>query len=456
MIQLIRSEPHPQPGFAPERVLELELSEALPAIDRGVGEFGVPYRAVRCLVRLHGQPLGLIELDLAGGEIRPALLADAIRSRLGVEVASHLRSDGLDASLGLTANGLPAADHPPCILRQEQFLLRAPSVTVAIPTRDRPQQALAAAESVLRGVYPTGRYEVLIVDNGSDPTALAQLEAGADRLKGARVLREPVPGGANARNAALRDAEGEIIAFADDDVIVDRHWLAKLVAAFDGREFVQAASGLVLPREIETQSQLWLERFGGFTGGFRPRLYDLGPNRPSDQPLFPFTVGALGTGANMAFRTAEFRRAGGFDPVLGTATPARGGEDLEALLRVILAGGAVAYEPAALVHHSHPREYAQLRERMFGYGVGLTALLARSVLHRPRLAFDLLRKVPRGISFALRPGSEKNRGKQADFPAEFTRAELRGMLYGPFAYARSRRFVARRSQTATGSSQCGR
>jgi O-antigen biosynthesis protein len=129
---------------------------------------------------------------------------------------------------------------------------------------------------------------------------------------------------------------------------------------------------------------------------------------------------------------------GGFDITLGPPTPTLAGEDIEALLRVMLSGSAVVHEPAALVWHAHPREYQMLRRRMWGYGLGLSACVTRSVVANPSLLPTLLRKMPRGIAFALSPKSDKNEKRQGDYPKELIWLELAGLACGPFAYGRSR------------------
>ena len=214
-----------------------------------------------------------------------------------------------------------------------------------------------------------------------------------------RVVQEPEPGLSNARNKGLREATGEIVVFADDDVEVDRDWLAMLVAPFARGERVGATSGMTLPGALETPAQRWVEGFGGRVRGFDTRVFDL-LDPPSDQPLFPFTVGDLGAGRNMAFRRDLLIEQGGFDPALGPGTLAHDGDDIEALLRVLLSKRQVVHEPAAIVWHAHPRDYGELEQRVWGYGIGLTACLTKAIVTHPSLLGDLLRKLPRGVAFA--------------------------------------------------------
>jgi glycosyltransferase involved in cell wall biosynthesis len=424
------------------RVLEVEIGGELPRLDDGTGQSGARYGAALVLVRLHGEPLGLVEVPLPPGGLEPEPLAERIEAALGGPIGAHLERDGMPRER-LTAAGIDGAGQPPCSVATADFLARAPMVTVVIPTRDRPERAAEAVASVLSCDYPADRFELILVDNRPDPSAdsvgATSSTLADDRV---RVLHEPISGGANARNTGLANAKGEIVAFTDDDVVADRDWLMTIARGFDGEANVGAVSGLVMPLEMETPAQVWFEGYARFSGRFERHAYDLGPNRPLDDPLFPFDIGVLGTGANMAFRTEALRQAGGLDPAFNTkALP--NGTDVEALLRVMLRGWTVVHDPGAIVQHAHQREYHQLERRVYGYGLGLTAVLSKSIIHNPRLIPELLRKLPRGIAFALSPSSAKNDSKQSDYPAELDRLELRGMLKGPLAYARGSREAKR-------------
>jgi glycosyltransferase involved in cell wall biosynthesis/GT2 family glycosyltransferase len=428
------------PGFAPVRMVEVELAQPLPTIERGSGELGIPYRTAQILIRLHGEPLGFAVADLGDGAVEPAALAELIWEQLATPIAAHLEEDGLAVPAGIEANGLSDPGTPPCRRREAEFLREAPFVSVVIPTKDRPESAARTVKGIFASSYPRSRFEVIVVDNASGDDATfgpEDVEAPADaRL---RILREPNPGGSNARNRGLAEASGEIVVCADDDVDVDESWLARMVQPISVDERVSGVAGLTAPRELETPSQLWFEGFGGFMRGFERRVYDIA-EPPPDKPLFPFTIGDLGSGQNMAFRRSVLLELGGFDPALGTATVALGGEDLDAMFRVLLAGNRVVYEPAAIVRHEHQRAYEQFQRRVWGYGVGLTSCLTKSMIENPRLLGPkLLRLLPAGVRYALSPRSAKNESKQEDYPSELTRLELRGMAYGPIAYLRSRR-----------------
>ena len=440
----------PPPGFRPLQIVEVELTRPLPQLSQEIGEEGAPYGGVECLIRVHGVPLGFVRAEPPPSGLAPQDLADLVWSALSDEIRAHLEQDGNDPPVGLPAEGLPGAEDPACRAERERVSREAPFVSLVIPTRDRPESARRTLEMIAASSYPAERYEAIVVDNGSGGDARVEA-ADLAIVDGpeVRVVREPAPGGSHARNRGLAESRGEVVVFADDDVEADDDWLAAMVAPFVEDPGVGGVAGLTIPSRLETPAQLWFEGFGGFMRGFERRCYDI-DDPPPDRPLFPFTVGDLGSGQNMAFRREVLRGLGGFDPALGTATPALAGEDLEAMLRVLLSGHRVVYEPRAIVRHEHQREYEQFRRRVWGYGVGLTACLTKAVVENPRLLLRLARKLPRGVAYALSPGSTKNEGKQPDYPAELTRLELRGMAYGPVAYLRSRRRARRRPASSAG------
>jgi len=438
-----RPEP-PSPEFAPARMDDVELSAPLPRLERG-SEDGTEFARSLCLVRLHGAPLGTVELELPAEGLPPAALASRIEAELGTELAAHLRGDGLEPR-PVDPAGFGELEDPPCRAQRRAFLADPPAVSVLICTRDRTDSVRTTLNSLLECRYPTSRYEVIVVDNASADDSLSSMVAAefAGGEVAVTVEPEPEPGLSHACNRGVAAASSDLVLFADDDVMLDRDWIAALAEPFvDPR--VGATSGMTLPDVLETPTQRWVEGFGGRTRVFEKRVFDLA-DPPPDRPLFPFTIGEFGAGRNMAFRRRPLLELGGFDTALGPGTLAHDGDDVEALLRVLLSGRRIVHDPAAIVWHAHPRDYAELEDRVFGYGVGLTATLTRALIDHPKLLGDLVRKLPGGISFALAKDSEKNAGRQGDFPRQLVWRELGGIAYGPAAYARSRIDQRRRAR----------
>jgi GT2 family glycosyltransferase len=415
---------------APMKILEVELNRPLTPLAGAADERGRYPRAF-VLVRLHGEPLGTVSLELHHGEVRVETLVAQIRHDLGPKISDHLKRDGATGDVRFKEDG--SLDAPPH-RREERSRDTWPLATVIVCTRDRPRELEVCIESLLRMIHP--RFEVIVVD--SAPSNAATREA-VERHTGERVpvryMREDEPGLARARNRGLAEASGDLVAFTDDDVRVDASWLSELTQAFDLASGVTCTTGLSLPAELETQSQVWFEEFGGFSKGFDRRIFDLDSHR-CVEPLYPYKVGWFGSGLNMAFDAPSLRALGGFDEHLGAGTRVHGGEDLDAFLRVILNGWRLVYEPRALVWHYHRRELDALRRQLHGSGAGLAAVLVKRLLD-PSSRRDVLARAWPGLRYLLAPSSPKNRGKTPGFPRSLTVAELAGVAAGPFMYSYS-------------------
>lgn len=376
-------------------------------------------------------PLGEPVLPLEPRPLPAAELARLIWPQVAGQVAKHCADDGIPPPGRLPVRGLARTARLRCAAAVQ--LPCPPAVTVVIATHDRPSSLLRCLRSVARLDYPS--FDVVVVDSAPGGDQAATALAGQSWPFRLSYVREPRPGLALAHNAALPQVSGEVVAITDDDVEVDRGWLTALAAGFCDPATV-CVTGLILPAELETQAQLLVEQSGGFARGFVPRVFSLGMRAPG--PLFPFAAGRFGSGANMAFRTGWLVSRGGFDAATGAGTPAKGGDDLIAFLAVIVDGGKLAYQPAAIVRHWHRPGYEGMRRQAFGYGVGFGSYVAASVWARPALLGAMLSRLVPVLRHLGSPASEKNAGREASFPPELVWRERAGMLAGPFAYAVSR------------------
>jgi glycosyltransferase involved in cell wall biosynthesis len=308
-------------------------------------------------------------------------------------------------------------------------------VSVVVPTICREPERLAhTVDSLLALDYPD--LEIVIVDNRPDapPEGLADVLAG----RPVRVVHERRAGVSNARNRGIAETTGTIVAFTDDDVVVDPEWVRAIALRMALSPEVDAVGGLVRPEVLDIEAQLWFEEFyGGFSKSLRRHIVSLAQPDPAD-PLFPYAPGRYGAGCNMAFRRTALERLGGFEPALGTGTLARGGEDLAIFLRVVLDGGVVAFEPAALVYHTHRTSVRAFHRQVFGYGVGLMAAYTSLVVREPERALAMARLLPEGVAHLFRPRANRSQSARPSYPPSTTVLQLLGMAVGPIAYVRSR------------------
>ncbi|HEY9263186.1 MAG TPA: glycosyltransferase, partial [Mycobacterium sp.] len=382
---------------------EVELSS--PPETLQIADGAVDATKVMTLVRLHTHPLGMVVLD-GGTDLRWSTHAATVWAATREAANAHLVADGLPAADDWTELSCSPASFPKCMARRCTVLANAPRISVVVATRERPHLLGICLDALLGMAYPD--YEIVVVDNAPETADTARL-VNSRYDSSLRYVREDWKGLAAAHNRGLHEATGSIIAFVDDDVVVDEHWLTAIAEGFSAAGDVGCVTGLILPAELTTPAQLLLEQHGGFDKGFDLTVFDTGSNRPDD-PLFPFTAGRLGSGANMAFDAAVLRGLGGFDTAIGTGTVARGGDDLAAFFRVVL-DHRLIYQPAAVVWHRHHREMAALQNQAYGYGVGLGAYLASVLLREPRTWAALLRRLPSGMSYAFSSASARNQNR---------------------------------------------
>lgn len=411
--------------FEAADVQETELSDPPSPLSTGASQ-------VMVLVKLHDHALGTVLVD-AEAAVDPTAWRALVWKELGSAIAAHLGDDRL-APVDDTERIATADEGTSCAARRDGALHDGEAVTVVIATRGRPQSLARCFDALLADRYP--RTEIVVVDNAPPDEMTAELVRSHYRNH-VRYVREEQPGLAVAHNCGLQLVDTPLVAFTDDDVTVDPWWVTSLVAAFIDHPGAGAVTGLITPDELETRAQVLLERHGSFGKGTRRRVFDLDEGRRRD-PLFPFTAGQLGSGANMAFRTATLRRIGGFDPALGSGTRAKGGDDLAALFAVVADGHQVVYEPAALVRHRHHRELGALASQSFGYGVGLGAFLTGAVVSNPGLTLRTARHFTHGARYAFSSSSERNRDRYDGWPSGLAWRERVGLVVGPAAYLRSR------------------
>jgi GT2 family glycosyltransferase len=425
---------HPSQSFTPALMCQLDISEPIPPLT-AYRPYAENYERAIVLVLLFGKPIDVIEVMLSGQDMIPADVAATIWTILSGPIKARLKKEALLSTDEIPLSGLSQSKVAQSLIKRRALLKESPRVTVVVATHNRLDGLKRCLDSLLNMEYPN--FDIIVVDNApsNSDTAAYIIENFPPDSKVSYVY-EPNPGLAIAHNAGLREVTAPIVAFTDDDVIVNRDWLTHIVAAFVYNQHVGCVTGMIWPAEMETPAQELIEQYGGFSKGFSQKHYDLEENRPSDL-LYPYTAGKFGSGANMAFNTAVLKELGGFDPALGAGSQGMGGDDLAAFYQIVAANYTLVYEPAAIIHHWHYREYGRLQKTAFGYGVGLTAYLTSTLIKKPTRLLQLLIKAPLGIAYALSPKSDKNKQKKSSYPYELTQIERQGMLKGPLAYLQS-------------------
>ena len=288
---------------------------------------------------LGGSPLRLVRLQPRAHD----LLRDdrfVVRDAVTATLAARL----LDCGLAHPDPAHPEPDGAP-----------AGELTVVVPVKDRPAE-LDRLLGALRADPDTADVPVLVVDDGSaDPVAVTAITARHH----ARVLRHATARGpAAARNAGLRAATTELVAFLDSDCVPLPGWSAPLV-----RHTADPRLALVAPRITALAADA-----SGWVGPYEAAVsaLDMGPD---PAPVAPGTAVSYLPSAAMVARRAAL--GDGFDESMRVA------EDVDLVWRLVAAGWRVRYEPSAAVAHEHRSATGEwLRRRAF-YGTGAALLAAR-------------------------------------------------------------------------------
>jgi glycosyltransferase involved in cell wall biosynthesis len=385
------------------RLVELELSQPLAAfvLEPQQDGFGL-------LARWHGQPIGFhMQHAPAGSAVGFDRIAQIVDAHFAMAVLSAKTQAALEARGPRQVGG------------------DAPSLTIAICTKDRAQRLARLLRSLdaIRGDSRFAALEILVVDNASVDRATADVAAS---FAGVRCVREPRTGLDFARNAAIQYAGGQLLAYLDDDVVVDAGWLDGLYRVWRDCPRAGGYTGLVLPYRLDTRAQVEFERVGGFGRGYA-RLYH-GAAKLGNA-LHPVGAGVVGAGANMAFDRALLQSLGGFDEALDTGAPLPGGGDLDIFYRVLRSGREIVYEPRYAVFHEHRETLAQLRRQYWSWGLGFMAFLVKSRRSDPALRDRHAAMVRWWFGYQLRAMASALRYRHLK-RLRFAWAELRGGVQG--------------------------
>lgn len=379
-------------------------SEGDPAPDSRRELFdGNGFHEARVLVWEDRRPLGFVEIPVTDGAIDDTVLYDRART-------------------------LPM---PPPLPEP----IERPGISVVVCTRDRPDHLARLLDSVGALDYP--EFEVVVVDNNPASGLTAPVVESCPSAQ-VRLVCAVGQGLSIARNVGLRSAKYGLVAFTDDDVVLDRNWLSHLVIGFERDEDVACVCGMVPSAEVTTPAQAYFDIRVGWAERWTPALYGMGRHTGDDE-LFPLRVSEFGTGANFAVRRDVVVDLGGFDEALGAGSAAGSGEDMDIFVRILLAGRLVAREPAALVWHSHRKTVAELEKQMYGYGVGLSAMIFKLLVH-PRTGLLVTRRLAVGIRH-LGAVTETRPSPAMDAEpalAQLRRKEFAGVIHGPWQFLRGR------------------
>ena len=217
---------------------------------------------------------------------------------------------------------------------------RWPSISVAVCTHNGERWIDGCLAALADVDYPN--WETVVVSDGSTD-ATDEIVA----RHGVRLIRlDENSGLAAARNAGLRHASGEIVAYLDDDARPDPHWLRYLALAFDRRSHAGVGGPNLTPPDEGAVATC----VGSAPGG---------PNHV----LLEDEIAEHIPGCNMAFWRTSLESIGGFDPRFWIA-----GDDVDICWRLQDAGHTIGFSAAATVWHHRRSSVVTYLKQQYLYG----------------------------------------------------------------------------------------
>jgi len=245
-------------------------------------------------------------------------------------------------------------------------------VTVAVLAYNEERNLPDVLASLAEQSYPRESFDVLIIDNGSIDRTRDIVREWQGRLDNLHLVVEAEPGIAVARNRALHEAQTELIAFTDADVICPPTWLQTLVEGFDRHrkqqpELIAVGGGNVPVGDggiFLAALGVTLNSFWGSHGSAQGMLHA----RDVEVPHIPTL--------NICYDRAAVMAAGGFDNAFRMVS-----EDPELNHRLTQAGKKIVFLAGAEVRHKMRPDFWSWMRNVYLYGRGRTQIIKKHPDH---------------------------------------------------------------------------
>jgi GT2 family glycosyltransferase len=199
-------------------------------------------------------------------------------------------------------------------------------------------------------------FSVVVIDSAPNSS---EAESVATRYV-AQYVVSALTGLGRARNIGTRATDADIIAYLDDDMVPDTHWLVSLIAEFSDKD-VMATTGPVLSLELADARAADLQ-LAVALGPWGPHRFQIGK---TSRQWFERTIfGGISDG-NIAMRHSAFEKIKGFDERLGRGATIDISEEHHAFFKLVERNFKIAYAPQAIIFHpSSPLSRDVFRKRM--------------------------------------------------------------------------------------------
>jgi glycosyltransferase involved in cell wall biosynthesis len=246
-------------------------------------------------------------------------------------------------------------------------------LSVIVCTRNRAPRLEQTLKSLQEMAVPVDvPWELIIVDNNSSDNTKEVINGFIDKSSlNVKCVIERRQGLSHARNTGVQASSGNILAFTDDDCIVDRYWVTSISKGFQSDKSIAGVGGRV-------------ELYDQMDRRVSIRVYKERMILDSVNRIFNLIIGC-----NMAFAREVFDKVGMFDPDFGAGARFASAEDSDFLYRAYKEGLKIIYSPDVLVYHNHGRKDGEQVNSLYkGYATGHGAFYCKYILKADK---DVLR-----------------------------------------------------------------
>ena len=233
----------------------------------------------------------------------------------------------------------------------------SPFVSVIVPMRNEERYIERCIRSLAAQDYPSDRFEVIVVDGGSEDGSRDVVESLRPEFTSLRLIENRDRQAARGLNLGLAFAEGDVIARLDGHAVADPNFIRESVAAMQrtGADVVGGPIASLGEGAIgETIALAISSPFGVGNATFRYSKKE----EWTDTVAFP------------AYRRDVFDRFGTFAEI-------EAGEDDEFHYRVRDGGGRILLTPSIKSTYYGRRSYWELARQYFSYGQAKVVVLSR-------------------------------------------------------------------------------
>ena len=258
-------------------------------------------------------------------------------------------------------------------------------LSIIVCTMNRAHALKPCFESIEKSIknakLPTSDAEIIFVNNNSTDNTQEILETFKEQsLYPLKAIIEKNAGSSAARNCGVKNSQGNLLIFIDDDCVLDKTHVSETLRLDSSDNVLVIRGGKV---ELGDPTDL-------------PLTIQTNPNKQTWQKDTPCTTrfgGGSILGCNISVRKKAFDIIGGFDEKLGPGKRIPAAEDTDFFYKGYMHGITLEYNPQMIVYHYHGRKKTEVAHKLIkNYVIGTGGLYGKYGLKHPKIQDRFIKK----------------------------------------------------------------